>query len=45
MNFDELTEAGQFTLEFRIVTIGVPKVSINEIFLHDKLIREGLAKG
>ena len=39
-----VTESSKLLLEDWIITIGVSEIPINKIILHDKLVREGLAK-
>lgn len=41
---DGLTESSQLLLKFRIITVGISEIPINQKILHDKLMREGLAK-
>ncbi|PON83405.1 LOW QUALITY PROTEIN: hypothetical protein TorRG33x02_208200 [Trema orientale] len=44
-SIEQLTESSQLSFEVRIITVGVSEIPINQIFLHDKLVREGLAEG
>ncbi|PON55110.1 hypothetical protein PanWU01x14_190380 [Parasponia andersonii] len=44
-SIEQLTESSQLSFQVRIITVSVSEIPINQIFLHDKLVRECLAKG
>ena len=41
---EDFTESSELLLEVRIITVGVLEVAISQKLLHNKLVREGLAK-
>jgi len=40
-----VTESGELLLELRVVTVGVLHEAVDDVVLHHKLLREGVAEG
>lgn len=44
MKISEYTESCELLLELWIIAVGVLEILVNEVVLHNKLVREGLAE-